>query len=268
MEKLQLHYSPKNIPIPSERSYKLQLMDKIDQVIKRMRWKAFFYMNRSEDTQETYGLKSLNCPPKIKEMVPFEKDLWNLANKLKFRKIKSNFQRQLNEDIREIKRSNKVLVFADKTSNIYRLDTDEYKKLNDKINTEGKRIMKNKTALNRMFINVKNNCFITLKDHKANFLNNPKTRLLNPAKNELGRISEAILDKINLNLRNATKVNQWKNTYDVISWFKSIKNKKNCKFISFDIKDFYPTIAKELLSKCLNFAETKVQITEDDKKII
>ena len=44
--------------------------------------------------------------------------------------------------------------------------------------------------------------------HKANFLNNPKTRLLNPAKNELGRISKAILDKINLNLRNATKVNQ------------------------------------------------------------
>ena len=31
---------------------------------------------------------------------------------------------------------------------------------------------------------------------------------------------------------------------------------------------FYPTITKELLSKCVSFAETKVQITEDDKKII
>ena len=105
MEKLQLRYSPKNIPIPSERSYKLQLMDKIDQVIKRMRWKAFFYTNRIEDTKETCGLKSLNCPPKIKEMVPFENDLWNLVDKLKFRKTKSNFQRQLNEDIRVIKQS-------------------------------------------------------------------------------------------------------------------------------------------------------------------
>ena len=65
MEKQQLHYSQKNIPIPSERSYKLNLMDKIDQVIKHMRWKVFFYMNRSDDTQETYGLKSFNCPPKI-----------------------------------------------------------------------------------------------------------------------------------------------------------------------------------------------------------
>ena len=84
-------------------------------------------------------------------MEPFEKDLWNLVNKLNFRKIKSNFQGQLNEDIKVIKRSNKVLVFADKTSNIYKFDTDEYKKLtteavtstyrkvpykiNDKINT-------------------------------------------------------------------------------------------------------------------------------------
>ena len=50
-------------------------MDKIDQVIKRMRWKDFFYTNKSEETQEIYGFKSLNCPQKIKEMVPFEKDL-------------------------------------------------------------------------------------------------------------------------------------------------------------------------------------------------
>ena len=34
------------------------------------------------------------------------------------------------------------------------------------------------------------------------------------------------------------------------------------------IKDFYPTIAKDLLTKCLKFAEEKVQIYNDDKKII
>ena len=62
-------------------------------------------------------------------MVPFEKNLWNLVNELKFRKMKSNLQRQLNKDIRVIKRSNKVLVFPDKSSNIYKLDTDKYEKL-------------------------------------------------------------------------------------------------------------------------------------------
>ena len=83
-------------------------------------------MKRSDNnTPETYGLKLVKWPPKIKEMVLFEKDLWNLVYKLKFRKIKSNFQRQLKEDVRVTKQSNKVLIFTDKTSNIYELDLDE-----------------------------------------------------------------------------------------------------------------------------------------------
>ena len=57
-----------------------------------------------------------------------------------------------------------------------------------------------------MVINGKN--VASSKDHKPNFLNNLKTLLLNPAKNELGRISKLMLDNVNLNLRNSTKVNQ------------------------------------------------------------
>ena len=52
------------------------------------------------------------------------------------------------------------------------------------------------------------------------------------------RISKVIPDKINLNLRSATKINQWENTNDDISLFKSIKSKQSCKFILFDIKIF------------------------------
>ena len=51
-----------------------------------------------------------------------------------------------------------------------------------------------------MEVNAKNDCFITLKDQKENFQNNPKTRLINSAKNEIGRISKVILDKINKEL--------------------------------------------------------------------
>ena len=86
--------------------------------------------------------------------------------------------------------------------------------------------MENKTALNRMFINDNNYCFITLNDYKPNFLNNPIIYLLNPAKNELGRITKVLLDKINLYLRNTTKFNQWKNTSGAISCFKIIKMKQ------------------------------------------
>ena len=67
MKKLQFDYSYKNIPIPTERNYKLQLMEKIELVIKRMRWKAHFYNekkgvkeNETQTIPKTYGLKSLN----------------------------------------------------------------------------------------------------------------------------------------------------------------------------------------------------------------
>ena len=51
MEKLQFDYSYKNIPIPSERNYKLQLMEKIELVIKRMQWKAYFYNEKKDVTE-------------------------------------------------------------------------------------------------------------------------------------------------------------------------------------------------------------------------
>ena len=79
-----------------------------------------------------------------------------------------------------------------------------YKKIPDKISnkghTDGKKIIENKETVNRMFANGSDRCFITLKDQKTNFLNNPKVRLLNPTKNELGRISKSILDRINTSL--------------------------------------------------------------------
>ena len=53
-----------------------------------------------------------------------------------------------------------------------------------------------------MFVNGKQNCFIALKDYKLNFQNNPTVKFLNRTKDELGRISKTILDKINVNLRN------------------------------------------------------------------
>ena len=120
-----------------------------------------------------------------------------------------------------------------------------------------------------MFVYGKQNCFITLKDHKPNFQNNPTVRLLNPVKNELGQISKTILDKIYVNIRNSLHLNQEKNTQEVIDQFKAIDIKHQYKFIVFDIKDFYPSISKELLTDALIFAETIIiNLDDHDKKII
>ena len=94
--------------------------------------------------------------------------------------------------------------------------------------------------------------FISLKDHKEDFDNHPKCRLINPAKSNLGKVCKVILDKINKEIREETRANQWRNSDDTISWFKSIINNKNKHtFLSFDIADFYPSISEDLLDQAI-----------------
>ena len=85
---------------------------------------------------------------------------------------------------------------------------------------------------------VKREAFITLKDHKPNFHNNPTFRLINPSKSEIGKISKQILDRINHKVIESIGLNQWKNTEAVLKWFKNIPNKNLYSFISFDVVDF------------------------------
>ena len=119
-----------------------------------------------------------------------------------------------------------------------------------------------------MLTNGKNECFITLKDHKPNFKNNPKVRLINLEKNEIGRISKNILDKINHQLRDSLRINQWKDTSEVIEWFLKIPDKNRYKFAIFDIKDFYPSISEKLLTNALNFAKEITDISREDMQIM
>ena len=129
---------------------------------------------------------------------------------------------------------------------------------------EGKQLVKNTDCYDRMLTNGKSEAFITLKDHKPNFQNNPKVRLINPAKNELGRISKAILDKINKKLNASLQVNQWKDTKEVLQWFNDIPEKGKHKFIIFDIKDFYPSISMKLLNDAIKFAMQHTEISNED----
>ena len=62
--------------------------------------------------------------------------------------------------------------------------------------------------------------------------------------------------------------NHWKNSQDVIKWFRDTPNKKAHTFITFDICDFYPSITEELLDKALDFASYHTEVTKDDKVII
>ena len=51
MEKLSYDYSLKNIHTPNKVSYQVKLIEKVESVIKRMRWKAYFYLNDDDATK-------------------------------------------------------------------------------------------------------------------------------------------------------------------------------------------------------------------------
>ena len=290
MERVNLGYSKKNIPFANQKNYKIQLIEKIEALIRRMRWKATFFLARSEEEEdepikvENFGLKSLKCPPVVRELSQFEHELLQIAKDIKFKKLRSNFQTRLKEDARKIRNSDKTLIPADKTSNMYRLTKDEYnnlktsaitstykkasEKIKERIEQSGKKFADDKGVLEKIGRNGDTECFITLKDHKPNFENHPKTRLINPSKNEIGRLSKVILDDINRKVQDALGVNQWKSTGKVLEWFKNIQGKSQYTFTVFDVKDFYPSIKESLLKEALNFAKQHTRIKKKDIDLI
>ena len=150
--------------------------------------------------------------------------------------------------------------------------TYTYRKTNDSIiksfNKEANDIAVKIGIEDRIERMAKNQAFITLKDHKENFINNPKCSLINPTKSDIGRISKQILEKINKNIRETSKYHQWRNTSVVIAWFKNIPDKNNHTFTQFDIQNFYPSISEDLLHKALSYARTQVYIPNDHLEII
>ena len=82
-----------------------------------------------------------------------------------------------------------------------------------KINLESKSIAKELKVDSKIEQFANKKLYVTLKDHKDNFLNSPKSRLINPAKSEIGIISKHNLEKINDNTRRKSELEQWRNTY-------------------------------------------------------
>ena len=136
------------------------------------------------------------------------------------------------------------------------------------INNETKEIATKLKLANRINVTAERKVFITLKDHKPNFKNNPTCRLINPAKSEIGKVSKQILDRINKKVNASIKINQWENTASAVAWFNSISNKDQYSFNTFDVVDFYPSISIDLLNAALDFASNYDNITDDERNII
>lgn len=287
MECIKFDYSTKNIPIPTEKEYMMKLIEMTEHFIKRVRWKALHYLHPEAKgkVKDTYGFKSRKSPPVIPELNNFEKRIQQLLRNIKFRPVRCHFQNQLRHDIKHnIRSSNDLLIPADKTSNHYKLShnkytqllnnnvTKDYKKAKDKvisdIKKESQAIVKKLEIDDRVMKTTEVPAFITLKDHKDNFANNPSCRLINPMKPEIGKISKQILERINKDIAYKTNANLWRSTQEVLKWFENIKNKQRKTFIIFDIVNYYPSISPALLQRALDFATELTSLTNDEKHII
>ena len=67
--------------------YIKQLIEKTEQFLRRMRWKAYYFLNPNDNStaKETYGFKSTKNPPFVDEMKPFEDDMLKLIQSIKFK---------------------------------------------------------------------------------------------------------------------------------------------------------------------------------------
>ena len=207
-----------------------------------------------------------------------------LTEKLEFKSRTNEFMEVLKEDTKNIDKTKKVIVHADKTNNKYLMDPAEYNELLekniqadykkevianvDKVQDEHKEIVNKLGLEERVFKTTKRTAFLTIKDHKENFMNDPKARLINPSKPEIGKVSKQILENVINVIRTKSKLNSWKNTGAVLTWFRKLRNKKRKSFRVFDLCRFYASITTELMSKVLDLAETYGNIIQEKKDII
>ena len=286
MDRISFDYSTKNIPTPPRSQYLKRLIEKTEQFIKQMRWKALFFLNQQPQgpEKETYRFNSRKSPPAVEELKEFEDRLTNLIQNIEFEDKPSRFQKKLKQDLESIRADSRLTIKADKTSNYYKGELDQYTNLlnsnitktNKKssqaevtsINKEAKRIAAQMSIDDRVESIAEKEAFISMKDHKPNFMNRPTCRLICPSKSELGHVSKVILSRAVNCVMKATRVTLWKSTREVLNWYRSYGEKDQASFINFDIVEFYPSITEKLLIKAIEFAKRFTDIQDNEKNII
>ena len=285
-EKKNFGYSLKNIGEPSKMQYYLALIDQTRKFVFRIRWRAFHILNPSKgDKKETFGFNTQKPAPKLKELELFESKMIDLIKNVEFHRKSNGLQEKLKEDRRKIDRASKVFIPADKTSNYYGMEENQYKELlkrniekeckkgsDDLIATydkEDKVVAEDLNIADRAIHKMqKQEAFIHLKDTKENFRDNPQCRLITPSKSELGKVSKQFLDNIVNQVRSKSGLYLWKNTQECVRWFRGVRNKNNQYFVKLDINSYYPSITKATLIAALNWARQYVPITAEQERII
>ena len=87
-----------------------------------MRWKASVFLGQlKSNDKDNHGFKTAKCPSSVNELVPFINDMTDTIKNLKFKRVNNEFQSNLRNDTRQIRKINNLFVTADKSKNMYRI---------------------------------------------------------------------------------------------------------------------------------------------------
>ena len=241
LQETDFGYSLKNILAPTQKEYIFALLGQVQSFMNRLRWKTFFILNpETAEEKETYGFRTQNRPPHIPQLDLLQSNLIKIISNIKFKKGGNNLQTKMRNDLSSVRQDpDKLLVAADKSQNLYKMSPTGYKELRKRnvekeyrrgpdnlletINSEDKMVAAELGIIDRQIYRVQEQeAFITVKDHKPNFLNNPQCRLINPTKSELGKVAKIILENIVKEVQSKSGLRLWKNTKSVIDWFNGI----------------------------------------------
>ena len=112
MDKLNFNYSLKNTPLPNKDIYRKNLTQKVESFIKKIRWKGFFFERHFLDNEEiatNFGFKSVKPHPKMTACINLKVTCKHMVQNIEFKKIRSNFQMPLSNDVKNIKKERKIV---------------------------------------------------------------------------------------------------------------------------------------------------------------
>ena len=95
MEKVNLKYLMKNIPLPSKQADLQSMLEKTESFIKRLRWKAFFADDKIKQEctpTQSFGFPSERTPPQDEGLLAFELDCMNSFGPLNLKVEPADFK--------------------------------------------------------------------------------------------------------------------------------------------------------------------------------
>ena len=134
MEPIVFDHSDKNIPVSDNRTYLKMFISAVEKFDRNLRWAAFFYLNPGEvpPVKNWFGFKSNYPAPNVKELKNFQDDLLKLTERLEFKSRTNDFMEVLKDDMKNIDKTKKIIVNADKTNNKYLMDPANYNEMLEK----------------------------------------------------------------------------------------------------------------------------------------